>query len=133
MYHIPSRFTVTEDKLWFDKCLKSVVVQHLSEELANDMEDEPYYVDFMRESAEPTGDDDQDLETPVVYEMVSLQNGKLFITVFNMKYLLIDVLLRTGRYMNGVHLINVHTELFLKKYLSRAPAKTKSQKQFVLF
>lgn len=34
---------------------------------------EPYFVDFLREAPEPTGDepDDADLEAPKVYEMVS--------------------------------------------------------------
>ena len=63
-----------EDKQWFDKCLKSVVVQHVSEDLANDMEDDPYYVNFMRECPEPTGEEDQDLDTAVVYEMVSFSS-----------------------------------------------------------
>ena len=34
---------------------------------------EPYFVDFLREAPEPTGDEpeDDDLEAPKVYEMVS--------------------------------------------------------------
>jgi len=36
------------------------------------MEDEPYYVNFMRDAPEPTGEEDQDLETPIVYEIVSI-------------------------------------------------------------
>ena len=66
------RFTVEEDKKWFDKCIQSVVHQHLNETLLDDMADEPYYVNFMRDAPEPTGEEDQDLETPIVYEMVSI-------------------------------------------------------------
>ena len=35
---------------------------------------EPYFVDFLREAPEPTGEepDDADLEPPKVYEMVSV-------------------------------------------------------------
>ena len=61
-----------EDKKWFDKCIQSVVQQHLNEKLMEDMEKEPYYVNFMRDAPEPTGEEDQDLETPIVYEMVSI-------------------------------------------------------------
>lgn len=66
------RFTVEEDKKWYDYSIKSVVRQNLTEDLVNDMEDEPYYVNFMRDAPEPTGDEEQDLETPVVYEIVSI-------------------------------------------------------------
>jgi len=71
--HLPHcRFTVEEDKKWFDNCIKSVVNQYLNDNLATDMEDEPYYVNFMRDAPEPTGEEDQDLETPIVYEIVSI-------------------------------------------------------------
>ena len=38
---------------------------------------EPYFVDFMRDAPEPTGDepDDADLEAPKVYEEVSAGSG----------------------------------------------------------
>lgn len=37
-----------------------------------DMADEPYFVDFLREAPEPTGDepDDAVLEAPKIYELV---------------------------------------------------------------
>ncbi|KAI0213763.1 Dynein heavy chain 8, axonemal [Lamellibrachia satsuma] len=67
---IADRFTVEEDKKWYDYSIKSVLRQNLTEDLVNDMEDEPYYVNFMREAPEPTGEEEQDLQTPVIYEIL---------------------------------------------------------------
>ena len=70
--HIPHRFTNFEDKEWFEACLKRVVNQHVGEDHMADLLLEPYFVDFMQDAPEPTGDepDDAELEAPKIYEMV---------------------------------------------------------------
>ena len=66
------RFTNFEDKHWFDACIKRVTSQHIGEEYVDQLDAEPYFVDFMRDAPEPTGEegDDADLDAPKVYEAV---------------------------------------------------------------
>lgn len=48
--------------------------QLLKEEMSvTDIPNEPYFVDFMRDAPEPTGEesDDAELDAPKIYEMVS--------------------------------------------------------------
>ena len=58
-----------QDVEWFVKMTNKVLQEHLAVENALD---EPYFVDFMRDAPEPTGDepDDADLDAPKVYEQV---------------------------------------------------------------
>ena len=72
----PQRFTNEEDKRWFDKTVTKVVNSHISEELgAFIVEQEPYFVDFLRDAPEPTGEEpeDADLDAPKIYELVCVR------------------------------------------------------------
>ena len=52
---IADRFTMIEDKEWFNKMLKGVVEEDCGAALASVLEDEPYFVDFLRDAPEITG------------------------------------------------------------------------------
>ena len=49
--------------------------QHIGEEYVDQLDAEPYFVDFMRDAPEPTGEegDDADLDAPKVYEAVRIK------------------------------------------------------------
>ena len=67
---ISDRFTTENDKKWFDTVLVDIVEHNLTPELADVAQETKYFVDFMRDAPEPTGDEgnDADLESPKVYE-----------------------------------------------------------------
>lgn len=48
----------------------------MGEEYAADISKEPYFVDFLREAPEPTGEEaeDADLDAPKIYELVGFLN-----------------------------------------------------------
>ena len=71
---IADRFTNPEDKEWFEKCTTRTLAEEMGEEVAAQLAEEPYFVDFLRDAPEPTGDepDDVELEAPKIYEPVSL-------------------------------------------------------------
>lgn len=70
---ISDRFTNPEDRDWFDKAVTRVAGEDLGEDIAGLIPEEPYFVDFLRDPPEPTGDEpeDQELEAPKIYEPVS--------------------------------------------------------------
>uniref|UniRef100_A0A7M5WQG1 Dynein heavy chain 3 AAA+ lid domain-containing protein n=1 Tax=Clytia hemisphaerica TaxID=252671 RepID=A0A7M5WQG1_9CNID len=72
---ICDRFVNEMDKSWFRK----VAVQICDEEIGAShdlscLEEEAYFVDFLRDAPEPTGDepDDADFEAPKIYEPVTI-------------------------------------------------------------
>lgn len=69
---ISDRFVCEEDKEWFEAAMSRTAGDLLGAELREQIPEEPYFVDFLREAPEPTGDeaDDADLEPPKIYEMV---------------------------------------------------------------
>ena len=54
---------------WFLKAMKSVLQEEMG---VASVSQEPYFVDFLREAPEPTGEEpeDADLDAPKVYEQV---------------------------------------------------------------
>lgn len=50
----------------------------VGEEFLSDLPEEPFFVDFLREAPEPTGEetDDASLEAPKIYEEVNFFNRK---------------------------------------------------------
>ena len=72
---IADRFTNPEDKEWFEKCIGKSFTEDFGEEMAKKVPEEPYFVDFLRDPPEATGDegDDAEIEAPKIYEPVSLQ------------------------------------------------------------
>ncbi len=56
---------------WFTKAVEKIVIEEVG---MGDSPSEPYFVDFLREAPEPTGEEpeDADLEAPKLYEQVSI-------------------------------------------------------------
>ncbi|CAF0945608.1 unnamed protein product [Adineta steineri] len=69
---IADRFVAPEDKDWFEKTIKIVAEEDCGSHAASAMHAEPYFVDFLREAPEPTGEegDDADFEAPKIYEPI---------------------------------------------------------------
>lgn len=67
---IADRFTNFEDKEWFDTKMDEVAQRELGKLHEHYTEDETYFVDFLKEMPEPTGDEPEDFvfELPKVYE-----------------------------------------------------------------
>ncbi|XP_062596702.1 dynein axonemal heavy chain 5-like, partial [Saccostrea cucullata] len=70
---ISDRFTNADDKAWFEKSLNVVINDHIDASLVDTCHPEPYFVDFLRDAPEPTGEesDDAALEAPKIYEQIS--------------------------------------------------------------
>lgn len=69
---IADRFVAQEDKDWFEKTIKIVAEEECGAQTSSVMHAEPYFVDFLREAPEPTGEEgeDADFEAPKVYEPI---------------------------------------------------------------
>ncbi|XP_048669967.1 dynein axonemal heavy chain 5 isoform X4 [Marmota marmota marmota] len=71
---IADRFTVSDDVTWFDKTLASLVEEEFGEEekLLVDYGIDAYFVDFLRDAPEATGEtsEEPDAEMPKVYEPI---------------------------------------------------------------
>ncbi|XP_069744236.1 dynein axonemal heavy chain 8-like [Narcine bancroftii] len=69
---IADRFISEEDKQWFENAITHAVEDNLGKELAEKLHKEPYFVDFLRDMAEPTGEEPEDYVfiVPKVYELV---------------------------------------------------------------
>nr|WAW84836.1 axonemal dynein heavy chain C [Halisarca dujardinii] len=69
---VSDRFTNHEDKAWFQKAVAKVLLEEMGEEVASKLEEEPYFIDFLRDPPEPTGDepDDAEVEAPKIYEHI---------------------------------------------------------------
>ncbi|XP_076466904.1 dynein axonemal heavy chain 5-like [Babylonia areolata] len=86
---IADRFTETPDKDWFEKTIKQVAEDDCGSANAANMQEEPYFVDFLREAPEPTGEeaDDADLEAPKIYEPIpSLEELATKLTSYQEQY-----------------------------------------------
>ena len=70
---IADRFTSAKDKDWFERCLERVLEEEQGDVIAERLPKEPFFVDFLREPPEPTGDEPEDFvfEAPKIYEIVS--------------------------------------------------------------
>ncbi|XP_057650536.1 dynein axonemal heavy chain 8 isoform X2 [Chionomys nivalis] len=69
---IADRFITPEDEQWFNSQLIRAVEENISPEVASNILPEPYFVDFLRDMPEPTGDEPEDtmFEVPKIYELV---------------------------------------------------------------
>ena len=69
---IADRFTLQQDKDWFEKALKTVIDEEADTATANLLPAEPLFVDFLRDAPEATGEeeDDADFEAPKIYEPI---------------------------------------------------------------
>jgi hypothetical protein len=52
---IADRFTNQTDKDWFEKAVRTVVEEDIGSEMAEGIQDDHYFVDFMRDAPEITG------------------------------------------------------------------------------
>ena len=69
---ISDRFTNKKDVEWFDARIHNLLSSEFGAEVEAQVNKDPFFVDFMRDAPEPTGEEpeDADLEAPKVYEMV---------------------------------------------------------------
>ncbi|XP_030652607.1 dynein heavy chain 8, axonemal [Nomascus leucogenys] len=69
---IADRFITPEDEQWFNAHLIRAVEENIGSDAASCILPEPYFVDFLREMPEPTGDEPEDsvFEVPKIYELV---------------------------------------------------------------
>eukprot|EP00794_Sanderia_malayensis_P018805 gene18805-20701_t len=69
---IADRFTELSDKEWFNKTMLRVASEELDVNV-DSLKQVSYFVDFLRDPEEPTGDepDDVDMEVPKIYEPVN--------------------------------------------------------------
>ncbi|XP_071824188.1 dynein axonemal heavy chain 5-like [Apostichopus japonicus] len=67
---IADRFTGPQDCDWFNKTMNRVVAEDLGEEMQAAVMKDKYFVDFMRDAPEATGDEpeDADFDSPKIYE-----------------------------------------------------------------
>lgn len=66
------RFICSEDREWFEKAVTRVIQEHVDPDLVPEIHPEPYFVDFLRDAPEPTGEEDDDacFDAPKIYELV---------------------------------------------------------------
>lgn len=66
------RFVTPEDEQWFNAHIIRAIEENINSEVTAYIHPEPYFVDFLREMPEPTGDEPEDtlFEVPKIYELV---------------------------------------------------------------
>ncbi|XP_031820772.1 dynein heavy chain 8, axonemal isoform X3 [Sarcophilus harrisii] len=69
---IADRFICSEDELWFNSQINRVIEEHVNPDVVSLLLPEPYFVDFLRDMPEPTGDEPEDavFEVPKIYELI---------------------------------------------------------------
>ncbi|KAI4809667.1 hypothetical protein KUCAC02_018534 [Chaenocephalus aceratus] len=69
---IADRFICSEDRQWFEKGVSRVIEEHVDPSLVPGLHSEPYFVDFLQEAPEPTGEEEEDacFDAPKIYELV---------------------------------------------------------------
>lgn len=66
------RFNTPEDTAWFEKTIDKTIEEYVEADLSEVLQTEPYFVDFLRDEPEATGEEPEDaeLQAPKVYEEV---------------------------------------------------------------
>uniref|UniRef100_A0A8C3MSF3 Uncharacterized protein n=1 Tax=Geospiza parvula TaxID=87175 RepID=A0A8C3MSF3_GEOPR len=69
---IADRFNTPEDTAWFEETIDKTIEEHVEADLSQVLKTEPYFVDFLRDEPEPTGEEPEDVElqAPKVYEEI---------------------------------------------------------------
>ncbi|XP_030832172.1 dynein heavy chain 8, axonemal [Strongylocentrotus purpuratus] len=69
---IADRFTTEADKKWFENATSRVLNEQLGKSYVDQLAQEPYFVDFLRDPPEPTGEEAEDanLDAPKINELV---------------------------------------------------------------
>lgn len=67
-----NRFVCSEDREWFENAVNHLIQEHVDPNLVSELHPEPYFVDFLRDAPEPTGEEDDDacFDAPKIYELV---------------------------------------------------------------
>lgn len=70
LYKIFIRFTTFEDRDWFVANFWKTATNELADVVSEFPEEETFFVNFLREPVDPTGDEDEDFSTdaPKIYE-----------------------------------------------------------------
>ncbi|ELK00339.1 Dynein heavy chain 8, axonemal [Pteropus alecto] len=70
---VADRFITAEDEQWFNVHLLRAIEESTGSDMTSYIFPEPYFVDFLREMPEPTGDEPEDtiFEIPKIYELIS--------------------------------------------------------------
>ncbi|UJR23298.1 hypothetical protein I4U23_026313 [Adineta vaga] len=87
---ICDRFTEADDYRWFSKILERVAEEELGSKYQSMIKQDDWFVDFLRDAPEPTGDEreDADFDAPKIYEPIPsfdvLQERlKMYLTQYN--------------------------------------------------
>ncbi|CAG9764101.1 unnamed protein product [Ceutorhynchus assimilis] len=93
---ISDRFTVIPDKVWFENALKQQAKEELGDDFEFYSEDETFWVDFLREPPEATGEEPDDFvfEAPKIYEEIpswEFLKEKLFSKSYNVSNMMEDM------------------------------------------
>ncbi|XP_038654873.1 dynein heavy chain 8, axonemal-like isoform X2 [Scyliorhinus canicula] len=69
---IADRFISQEDIFWFESAITRAIEKVIGRAMAANIHEEPYFVDFLRDMPDPTGDEPEDFVfvVPKVYEMI---------------------------------------------------------------
>ncbi|CAN8203477.1 unnamed protein product [Coccothraustes coccothraustes] len=69
---IADRFNAPEDTVWFEQAIDKTLEEYVEADLSEVLKTEPYFVDFLRDEPEPTGEEPEDVEllAPKVYEEI---------------------------------------------------------------
>ncbi|XP_034008681.1 dynein heavy chain 8, axonemal-like [Trematomus bernacchii] len=69
---IADRFICSEDRQWFMNGVSRVIEEHVDPSLVPGLHSDPYFVDFLQEAPEPTGEEEEDacFDAPKIYELV---------------------------------------------------------------
>ncbi|XP_048155560.1 dynein axonemal heavy chain 8 [Corvus hawaiiensis] len=69
---IADRFNTPEDTAWFEKTIDKTLEEYVEADLSKVLQAEPYFVDFLRDEPEATGEEPEDaeLQAPKVYEEI---------------------------------------------------------------
>nr|XP_054607993.1 dynein axonemal heavy chain 8 isoform X2 [Nothobranchius furzeri] len=69
---IADRFVCPEDREWFTKAVSRVIQDHVDPQHVQALHPEPFFVDFLRDAPEPTGEekDDAVFDVPRIFELL---------------------------------------------------------------
>uniref|UniRef100_A0A8C9XCP5 Dynein axonemal heavy chain 8 n=1 Tax=Sander lucioperca TaxID=283035 RepID=A0A8C9XCP5_SANLU len=82
---IADRFICSEDREWFEKAVSRVIQEHVDPSLVAELHPEPYFVDFLRDAPEPTGEEDENacFDAPKIYELFLSEKLMMYQTQHN--------------------------------------------------
>uniref|UniRef100_A0A8C0Z8U1 Dynein axonemal heavy chain 8 n=1 Tax=Cyanistes caeruleus TaxID=156563 RepID=A0A8C0Z8U1_CYACU len=69
---IADRFNTPEDRVWFEQTIDKTIEEYVEADLSEVLQAEPYFVDFLRDEPEATGEEAEDVElqAPKIYEEI---------------------------------------------------------------